>query len=127
MPKRLSTQQKNKITNGKTTLFEFPPESGSGCHCMWASPDTSFYRVLGGINVDRYNDIFVTIKPYFTKDLEWVSCSQEIADGRIFVGWKYENNTVKCDIQLPVKAMVILPNEQPKIYEAGSYTVYIEG
>ena len=118
--------QKNKITGGKTTLFEFPPESGSGCHCMWASPDTSFYRVIGGITIDRYDDIFVTVKPYFTEDLEWAKCSQEITEGKIAVSWKYQNNEFECDLQLPVKAKIILPNKEPEIYEAGNYTVHIE-
>ena len=115
--------QKNKITDGKTTVYEFPPNSGSACHCMWASPDTSFYRVFGGINIDRSNQIFVEIKPYFEKEIGWVECSQKIDEGVIFVKWKYTNDTLNLELASPVPVKLVLPKTEPEILPAGKYNL----
>lgn len=117
--------QKYKLENGKTTVFEFPPESGSGCHCMWASPDAAFHKVLGGIKIDYSKEVPVTVKPHFEKDLEWVKCSQKISSGEISVYWKVMNDEFEFELQLPEKATVILPNKEPEIWESGTYSIKI--
>lgn len=91
----------------RTTLPESPDGSGSGCHCMWGSTDTVFFRIFGGITVDRSKEIPVIVRPYFVKDLKWVTCTQQLPEGKLSVSWKYvTDDSILCELELPVDALV---------------------
>ena len=113
------------LEEGRTTLPESPDGDGSGCHCMWASPDTSFYKVFGGITVDRTKEVPLSIHPYFVRDLQWVACTQQLAEGEVSVRWRYDGESVVFDLNLPVCAYVTLPDQAAEIWDAGEYSLVL--
>jgi len=100
----------DRIAYGRTTLPECYDGGGSGCHCMFASPDTFFYKTLAGITVDRTAEDVVTVKPYCPDDIDHVKCTQTIAEGTISVEWRRENGRIVYDIDVPhgIRAKVSL-------------------
>lgn len=103
----------NMLTKGRTTLTEGLDGGGSGCHCMFASPDATLYKLLGGITVDRTAESTVTIAPYCPADIGHVKCTQIIAEGTVSVEWTREDDAVRYEISVPegVKADVELSRD----------------
>ncbi len=109
------------LENDCTTLNELPYGGGSGCHFMWGSADASFYKVFGGITIDRTQAHAVTIKPYFDKKLGFVDCSQEIEEGVVSVKWKETDDGFELKIETPCDTVLILPDREPQIIHTGAY------
>ena len=114
------------LEGGRTTLTESYDWDGSGCHCMWASPDASLYKVFGGITIDRTKTPAVEISPYFVKELGFVNCKQKIEEGEISVTWKYLEKGVSLDVSTPVESTLVLPNGKTEILPVGNYNFIIE-
>lgn len=120
----------NMVSGGRTTLPErwntdFIPDNdnlNSGCHCMFASPDTTLYRMLGGITVDRTAKYSVCIEPYIADNLHYVNCLQTVKEGEIVSNWRKDGNKVGYHIEIPVgiKAKILI-NGKSKILNEGSY------
>ena len=117
----------NMIANGQTTLTEGLDGSGSGCHCMFASPDTALYKLLGGIRVDRTKEIPVTVAPYFARTLDHVHCTQTLSEGTLTVDWKRTDGelTVVLEIPAELKVMLRLPDAKETVLGGGTYTYTI--
>lgn len=93
--------QFHMLSGGRTTLTERLDHSGSGDHCMFASPDTFLYRRLGGVTVDRRSQIPVVIAPYCPDDLPYARCSQRLPEGEVRVSWERLDGAVEFDIRIP--------------------------
>ena len=93
--------QLHMLSGGRTTLTERLDFGGSGDHCMFASPDTVFYKYLGGITIDRTSDVPVTVAPYCPDDLSFVRCSQKLPEGEIRVEWRKETDGIVFDVSVP--------------------------
>ncbi|MBQ6020023.1 MAG: family 78 glycoside hydrolase catalytic domain [Clostridia bacterium] len=93
--------QLHMLSGGRTTLTERLDFEGSGDHCMFASPDTVFYKYLGGITVDRTSAVSVKIAPYCPDELSFVRCSQTLPEGEIRVEWRKEADGVVFDVWVP--------------------------
>lgn len=93
--------QFNMLTGGRTTLTEGLDGRGSGCHCMFASPDGFLYKGLGGITVDRTREHAVSIEPYCPENLPFVRCTQRLPEGEISVFWKRNGNKIRFEISVP--------------------------
>ena len=89
------------LSGGKTTLTETLDGGGSGCHAMFASPDASLYRFLGGIAVDRGAPTPVTVAPYCPAELSFVRCGLRIPEGEIRVCWQRENGGIRFEVEVP--------------------------
>lgn len=121
------------ISEGQTTISEDlngggGTEWGSGCHCMFASPDTSFHRVLGGITVNRCEDVFIKIAPHCPRELTFVKASQAVTEGEIRSSWHRNGDSITFSFSIPVgcRAEVDLANGDNAvsgIYQSGEYTV----
>ena len=100
------------LTGGRTTLTEGLDGSGSGCHCMFASPDTYFYRTLCGVSVDRRKRVPLTIRPYCPEDMTDASCTQTLDEGTLSVRWERTENGITYSIRIPagLTADVLLKN-----------------
>ena len=98
----------NLLSDGRTTLPEWPNGIGSGCHCMWGSPGSVFYKVFAGVTVDRLRKVPISIRPYFEKGLGFVNCTQQLPEGELLMAWKYEGEKVSVKLTLPVEAYVEL-------------------
>ena len=105
----------------RTTFTECHDWSGSGCHCMWGSPDAAFYKIFAGITVDHRRPYPVSIRPYFHKTLGYVDCEQIITEGTISVKWAYDGENVNVDLTVPVTAEVTLPGHGTMVLPAGAY------
>lgn len=124
--------QLHMLSNGKTTLTEELDGGGSGCHCMWASPDSILYKMLGGITVNRRKKYPVTISPYCPKELSYVSCSQTLREGIVRVNWKRQQDAVYYHIEIPqnITAEITLSNQEKYrhyILGAGTYGFKLSG
>ncbi len=125
----------NMIANGQTTISEELTgggngSAGSGCHPMFASPDATFYRIFGGIQIDRREDVFITIKPYCPEEWQYLRSSQKIAEGEIKSAWERKSDKIEFSFSIPAncKAKVYLENGKisvSEIYGAGTYTLTI--
>ena len=93
--------QLHMLSGGRTTLTECLDFAGSGDHCMFASPDTVFYKYLGGIRINRTSPVPVTISPYCPDDLPFVRCSQTLPEGKISVEWRRDRGNIIFDIDIP--------------------------
>lgn len=91
----------NMLTKGRTTLTEGLDSGGSGCHCMFASPDATLHKMLGGITVDRMSENVITIAPYCPSDLNHVKCTQTISEGTVSVEWSREGDEICYKITVP--------------------------
>ena len=97
----------NMIAKGQTTVAENLTGGdndvwGSGCHCMFAAFDTNFHRILGGITVDRFCDIFVTIAPCCPAGLTFAEDRQKIKEGEIYSKWeRCDNGKIKFTVNIP--------------------------
>ncbi|MBQ3571362.1 MAG: family 78 glycoside hydrolase catalytic domain [Clostridia bacterium] len=109
------------LEGGRTTFTESPDWDGSGCHCMWGSPDAALYKVFGGITIDRRREVAVEIRPYFVEEVGFVHCKQLIDEGEVSVDWEYTNEGIVININLPIKAIVSLPNAEQRVLDAGKY------
>ena len=89
------------LSGGRTTLTEMLDLGGSGCHCMFASPDAFFYRRLGGIRVNRIASVPVTVAPFCPADLPFARCAQTLPEGEILSAWQRENGAVTFEIRTP--------------------------
>ena len=108
------------LEGGRTTFTESHDWDGSGCHCMWGSPDATLYKVFGGIIVDRRREVAVSINPYFVEEVGFVNCKQEIAEGEVSVAWKYTDEGIVVDIKVPMTTTLILQGKEELIM-AGEY------
>lgn len=108
------------LEGGRTTFTESPDWDGSGCHCMWGSPDATLYKVFGGIIVDRRRDVAVSINPYFVEEVGCVTCKQLLEEGEVYVAWKYTDDGIILDVKVPMTAMLILRGEE-RLIEAGEH------
>ena len=109
------------LEGGHNTFTECYDWSGSGCHCMWGSPDAAFYKIFAGITVDHRRPYPVSIRPYFHKALGYVDCEQIITEGTISVKWAYDGENVNVDLTVPVTAEVTLPGHGTMVLPAGAY------
>lgn len=122
-----------------TTLWErkgaFDPSKGRGPvrslnHPFHGGYDGWFYQGLGGIRLQQdsvgYQDF--ELRPVFAKGLDSVDVSYKSGYGTIQSRWWREDNTVKWEFVVPNNstAVVTLPNEDSKLYTAGSYSVTVE-
>lgn len=105
----------------RTTLPENPDGTGSGCHCMWASPDAALYKMFGGIRVNRKDEIFLTIKPNLIRELHFVKCRQSIDEGEVVSNWEIKGDEAVYHIVLPCRAKIELSDGEEMLLEAGSY------
>lgn len=107
----------NMLAGGRTTLTEGLDFRGSGCHNMFAGPDTVFYKIICGININRRNEIPVVIAPYFPENLEWAKATQKLKEGTISVFWERKDGKVNCEIVIPdgIKAEIKLPGREAEI------------
>ncbi len=118
----------NMIANGQTTISEELDGGGSGCHPMFASPDATLHRIFGGIQIDRREEVFISIKPYCPEKWQYVRSSQKINEGEIKSAWERKNGKIIFSFSIPkkCKAKVQLENGEnsvSKIYDAGAYTL----
>lgn len=113
------------LEGGHNTLPENHDWTGSGCHCMWGSPDTAFYKIFGGITVDRRREHAVFIRPYFHRALGFVECEQQIAEGTISVKWTATDDGYQMTLVLPTEAVVTLPEYGSRILAPGTYEFHI--
>ncbi len=116
------------ISKGQTTISEELAGGGSGCHPMFASPDATLYKVFGGIQIDRRESIFITIKPYCPQEWDFVRSSQKIAEGEVKSSWEREGDKITFNFTVPenCKANVYLENGEntiSNVYAAGTHTV----
>ena len=93
--------QLHMLSGGRTTLTECLDFAGSGAHYMFASPDTVFYKYLGGIRINRTSPVPVTLSPYCPDDLPFVRCSQTLPEGKISVEWRRDRGNIIFDIDIP--------------------------
>ena len=100
--------QLHMLTNDRTTLTEGLDGDGSGCHTMFGSPDTVFYRMLGGITINRDCPTPLVIRPFCPEDLESVKCSQILEEGTVEVSWYHDGAAVVFDISVPEKFPALL-------------------
>ena len=103
------------MLRGRTTVSE-AWNGGSFNHIVLAAPiDSWFYTSLAGIQIDEENPAYanILIKPYFPKDLDWVSAGLNTMRGKVLSSWKVKNNTLTLEISIPAntKATVQLPFE----------------
>lgn len=91
----------DRIGHGRTTLPECYDGGGSGCHCMFASPDTFFYKTFAGITVDRTAKDVITVKPYCPDDIDYVKCTQTLDEGTLYVEWRREEGRIVYTIDVP--------------------------
>lgn len=115
------------IEGGRTTLPEGLDGHGSGCHCMFASPDTALYRLLGGITVNRRKASAISIRPYCPEGLDYACCSQKLAEGVISSSWKRAGDEIVFEIEIPegCTADLALANGEKKketLLKEGRYT-----
>lgn len=119
----------NLLSDGRTTLPEWPNGIGSGCHCMWGSPGSVFYKVFAGVTVDRLRKVPISIRPYFEKGLGFVNCTQQLPEGELLMAWKYEGEKVSVKLTLPVEAYVELSGIHEKgcgeIWKTGTYEMTV--
>lgn len=92
---------RNMIAHGETTLTEGLDGGGSGCHCMFASPDAMFHRILGGITIDRRSAPAISIRPYCPEDMTYVSASQEIGEGIVECAWRRVSGKIAFTVKIP--------------------------
>ncbi len=123
----------NMIANGQTTIAEELTgggngSAGSGCHPMFCSPDATAYRIFGGIQIDRREDVFITVRPYCPKEWAFVCASQKIAEGEVRSEWERRGDKTVFTVTVPenCRARVLLENGENRvsdIYNAGTHTV----
>lgn len=112
----------------RTTLAEAWDGSGSGCHCIFASPDATLYKMLGGIRVDRRGKTPVSLAPYCPGDLSFVECTQTIKEGEVPVHWVRNGEDIVYRFHIPegITASLCLTEgnaKMEKVLLAGSYNV----
>ena len=115
------------IANGQTTLTEGLDGGGSGCHCMFASPDTALYKIAGGIRINRCDEIPVTVAPYFADSLDSVHCTQTLSEGTVTVDWKRTDGVICLTLEIPVglQAVLRLSGADETVLGGGTYTYQI--
>ena len=96
------------LSGGKTTLTETLDGGGSGCHAMFASPDASLYRILGGVGLDRGAQTPLTVAPYCPPALSFVRCAMRVPEGEIRVFWQRENGGIRFEIEVPAGLPALL-------------------
>ena len=89
------------LTGGRTTLTECLDLTGSGDHCMFASPDAFFYKHLCGIRIDRTQSVPVTVSPYSPADLPFARASVLLPEGEVYSAWERAGDTVTFDVRVP--------------------------
>ena len=122
-----------------TTLWErkgaYVPNKGRGPirslnHPFHGGYDGWFYQGLGGIRPldDTVSFQNFELRPVFPKELESIDVSYVTGYGKIKSKWKREGNIITWDFTIPnnTSAYVTLPNETPKLYVSGEYSLVYE-
>ena len=116
------------ISKGQTTISEDLAGGGSGCHPMFASPDATLFGTFGGIQINRREKIFISIKPYCPEKWQFVRSSQKIAEGEIQSSWERKDGKIVYNFTVPENCQANVHFENSKkthsdVYAAGTYTV----
>ena len=71
------------------------------------------YETICGINVDEDNPGFekIILRPQPDKRLKWAKASLDTAYGTITSGWRYEDDEIVYDFDLPKPAQIHLEGE----------------
>ena len=93
----------NMVNHGATAFWEDWKGENSlnhptlGCFGFW------LYQGLGGIRPDPSAPGFkkIIVKPYIPKDLQWVKCSYDSAQGPIVVKWTRKGSSLELDVTVP--------------------------
>ena len=111
----------NMIKQGATTLWEhwkFSDNTFSHNHPMFGSVSQWFYNWLGGIQAAPNAVAFdkIIIRPQIPKDLQWVKCGYNSAQGLITSNWKRDKDTLTMKIIIPAnaEATVYIPSNTAK-------------
>ena len=89
------------LLRGHTTLAEEWDGSGSGCHCMFDSVDAYLFSTFAGLRIDHTAEYLYTVAPAFCKELQFVRCSMQTADGLFAIDWKREGARIIAKITVP--------------------------
>ena len=105
---------------GGTTIWErwqymTGNEMNSHNHTPLAGADSFFYKVLGGINDHAFSSdgtLEIALKPYFDKELDFVTCSREIAGREVRVHWFRTADGISMQVVVPknAKAVISVPD-----------------
>ncbi|WP_179218656.1 alpha-L-rhamnosidase [Saccharibacillus sp. O23] len=103
-----------QIEQGATTLWEqwsFKGGMHSHDHAMFGGIGASFYTRLAGIVPLEPGYAKIGIRPYVPAGLDWIEAELNTPVGRIFSGWRREDNRLTFAIGIPegASAEAVLP------------------
>jgi alpha-L-rhamnosidase len=120
------------MLRGRTTVVE-SWNGGSLNHIVLTAPlDSWFYTTLAGIQLDEANPAYanIVIKPWFPKDLDWVTAWVNTIRGRVGSSWKVQNKILTMEVTIPANATAVvhLPtNNARDVLESGRPAAKTDG
>lgn len=102
------------IDHGATTTWEYWSGERSRVHNCYNGIGTWFYQALGGLRTDPAHPGYehVRIDPQIPAGVTWCRIAKETPYGRIEVGWRLDEGTLRIDVVLPpgVTAAAAVPD-----------------
>lgn len=95
------------LQDGATTLYERWDKTDSKNHHMYSHFMAWLITDIVGIRIDCTNGLRITIKPYFTKGLEYARGYYDSVNGRVDVKWERNDGFIRLNIDVPPQTKVI--------------------